>query len=413
MRDTFLPFSPPSIGDEEIAEVVDTLRSDWITTGPKVKRLEFEFAQFIGAPEAVALSSCTAALHLALLALNIGPGDAVITTPMTFCSTVHVIEHAGAHPILVDVEPDTLNIDPVQVEQAIARLRSSGLKPRAIIPVHLYGHPCDMTSLLRIAREHSLALVVDAAHALPARHNGRNIGFWDGSQEVPMLTAFSFYATKNLTTAEGGMLTGPPELLQEARMWSLHGMNRDAWKRYESTGSWYYEVDRPGFKYNLTDIQAALGLQQLRKLPGFHQRRTEIVRQYNEAFSSFPGLTLPVEKPYARHAWHLYVLRLGPQCCPDGRGAFIEQLRARNIGSSVHFIPLHLHPYYRSKYGYHEQDFPIAFREYQRIVSLPLYPRMTSPDVDDVIEAVEGILAGAPPSVLSELHTIQDGTERD
>lgn len=393
MRNTFLPFSPPYIADEEIAEVVDTLRSDWITTGPKVRRLELKFAEFIGAPEAVALSSGTAALHLALLSLAIGPGDAVITTPMTFCSTVHVIEHVGAHPILVDIEPDTLNIDPAKVEETVAMLRGSKLKPRAIIPVHLYGHPCDMTSLLRIAREHELALVEDAAHALPAGYAGRNIGSWDGTQEVPVLTAFSFYATKNLTTAEGGMLTGPPELLKEARMWSLHGMNRDAWKRYESTGSWYYEVDRPGFKYNLTDIQAALGLQQLRKLPDFHQRRTEIVRQYNEAFSSFPGLTLPMEKPYARHAWHLYVLRLDPRCCPGGRGAFIEQLKARNIGSSVHFIPVHLHPYYRSKYGFREQDFPIAFREYQRIVSLPLYPRMTSRDVDDVIEAVEGILA--------------------
>lgn len=392
MRDTFLSFSPPYIGDEEIAEVIDTLRSDWITTGPKVKRLEHEFAKFIGAPEAVALSSCTAALHLALLALNIGVGDTVITTPMTFCSTVHVIEHVGARPVLVDIDPETMNIDPIQVERAILALRAEGQKPKAIIPVHLYGHPCDMTDLVRIASEHGLALIEDAAHALPAKHSGRTIGAWDASLPIPILTAFSFYATKNLTTAEGGMLTGPPDLLDEARIWSLHGMNRDAWKRYGSGGSWYYEVDRPGFKYNMTDIQAAIGLHQLRKLPSFHQRRREIAQQYNHAFATLKNILPPIEKGSTEHAWHLYVVRLNLETAPVDRDAFIEQLRARNIGSSVHFIPIHLHPYYQKKYGFAPDDFPIASREYRRIVSLPLHPRMTSADVNDVVEAVEETL---------------------
>jgi dTDP-4-amino-4,6-dideoxygalactose transaminase len=408
MRDTFLSFSPPCLGNEEIEEVIDTLRSDWISTGPKVKRLENQFAEAIGTPDAVALSSATAALHLALIVLGIGPGDAVLTTTMTFCSTVHVIEHVGAHPVLVDVEPDTLNIDPIQVERKIAGLRNQGLRPKAIIPVHLYGHPCDMTALVSIAAKHGLAVVEDAAHSLPAKHNGRTIGSWNRSLPVPVLTAFSFYATKNLTTAEGGMLTGPPELLDEARIWGLHGMNRDAWKRYGAGGSWYYEVDRPGFKYNLTDIQAAIGLHQLQKLERFHQRRREIVQKYNHAFAAIPGLLLPIEKENVEHAWHLYVVRLNSKG-PISRDAFIEQLAARNIGCSVHFIPIHLHPYYRQKYGFAPEDFPVALREYHRIVSLPLYPRMSEHDVEDVIEAVEDILIGENVPRQSRVSALTEG----
>ncbi len=385
MRNTFLPFSPPLIGEEEIAEVIDTLRSDWITTGPKVKRFEEEFAAFIGAPAALALSSGTAALHIALVAMGIGSGDAVITTPMTFCSCVHVIEHAGARPILVDVEPDTLNIDPAQVERAIAR--GDG-KIKAILPVHLYGHPCEMDAILHIAREHELAIVEDAAHALPARYKGRLVGSLPVACDLRRATCFSFYATKNLTTAEGGMLTGSPDFIEEARIWSLHGMSRDAWKRYSAEGSWYYEVIRPGFKYNMTDIQAAIGLHQLRKLPQFQARRREIVRRYNEAFSQFEELQIPPERPEVEHAWHIYVIRLHLSRLHISRDQFIEELRARNIGTSVHFIPIHLHPYYREKYGYRPEDFPVAWREYQRIISLPLYPRMSDQDVEDVIEAV-------------------------
>ncbi len=391
MRKTFLPFSPPCIGEEEIAEVVDILRSGWITAGPKVKRFEQEFAATVGAPAALALSSCTAALHVALATLGIGPGDAVITTPMTFCSGVHVIEQVGARPVLVDVEPDTLNIDPAKVRAALEKLireQGDSLCIKAILPVHLYGHSCDVDALLAIAGEYKLAVIEDAAHALPAKYKDRAIGSLGASSTIPILTCFSFYATKNLTTAEGGMLTGPPDLLEEARIWSLHGMSRDAWKRYGSGGSWYYEVDRPGFKYNMTDIQAAIGLHQLRKLPRFCARRLEIVRRYNAVFSQLEQFEVPAEHGDVEHAWHLYVLRLNTDRFDISRDRFIEELRARHIASSVHFIPIHLHPYYRKKYGYDPEDFPIAYREYQRIVSLPLHPGMDDRDADDVIEAV-------------------------
>jgi dTDP-4-amino-4,6-dideoxygalactose transaminase len=392
MRDTFLPFSPPLIGEDEISEVVDTLRSDWITTGPKVKRFEQDFARTVGAQAALAVSSCTAAMHLALAALEIGPGDAVITSPMTFCSGVHVIEQVGARPILVDVEPDTLNIDPFKVaEKAKLLRRANDVKVKAILPVHLYGHPSDLDGLMQVAADHDLALIEDAAHSLPAKYKGRTIGSATYSR-VPALTCFSFYATKNLTTAEGGMLTGDSGLIEKARMWSLHGMSRDAWKRYSSEGSWYYEVLYPGFKYNMTDIQAALGLHQLQKLSQFHARRRQIVERYNAAFSQFEEFQVPVERSDVEHAWHLYVLRLNLEQLAISRNQFIEELKARNIASSVHFIPIHLHPYYRDKYHYSTESFPVAYREYQRMISLPLYPRMTDGDVDDVIAAVYAIV---------------------
>jgi len=391
MRKEFVPFSPPCISEEEIAEVVDTLRSDWITTGPKVKRFEEEFAVAVDAPAALALSSCTAALHLALVSLGIGPGDAVLTTPMTFCSGVNVIEQVGARPILVDVEPDTLNIDAVKVRETINRLSARlncGYRLKAILPVHLYGHPCEMDSLLEIARERRLAVIEDAAHSLPANYKGRAIGSQVARSSVPVLTCFSFYATKNLTTAEGGMLTGSPEAVEEARIWSLHGMNRDAWKRYGAGNSWHYEVTRPGFKYNMTDLQASIGLHQLVKLYEFRARRSEIVWRYNAAFSRFDQFQTPVKREDVEHAWHLYALRLNLDRLNISRDQFIEELGARKIASSVHFIPIHLHPYYRDKYGYKPHDFPIAYREYLRLVSLPLHPRMTDQDVDDVIETV-------------------------
>lgn len=403
MRSTFLPFARPTIGEEEVDEVVATLRSDWITAGPKVRRFEEAFAAWNGAPAALAVNSCTAALHLALAALGIGPGDRVITTPMTFCSSVHVIEHVGAHPILVDVERDTLNVDPREVEAAVAR-DSGSIK--AILPVHLYGHPYDIDAILEIARDNELVIVEDAAHALAAKYKGRTIGAWplagDGAAATApkVMTAFSFYATKNLTTAEGGMLTGVPEVVQEARTWSLHGMSRDAWKRYGSEGSWYYEVVRPGFKYNMTDIQASLGLHQLRRLPEFQRRRRAIARRYTDAFARLEALETPVVRSDVEHAWHLYVLRLhterfrfpaGDDSALAVRGQFIEELRKRNIGTSVHFIPVHVHPYYRDKYGYTPGDFPNAYAGYARLVSLPFYPGMSDADVDDVIQAVADI----------------------
>ncbi len=394
MRDTFLAFSPPSLGQEEIDEVVDTLRSDWITTGPKVKRFEQDFAAYTGAAAALAVSSATDAMLIALAALGIGPGDEVITTPMTFCSTVHVIEHLGARPVLVDVEPATLTIDPAQVERAITP------RTRALLPVHLYGQPCEMDSLFDVASRHGLAIVEDAAHAFPARYRGCMIGaaaLAHGSGEaaagagVRDLAAFSFYATKNLTTAEGGMLTGDPDLIEQARLWSLHGMSRDAYKRYSAEGSWYYEVVLPGFKCNMTDIQAALGLQQLRKLADFQARRRAVVQQYSAALASLPEVQIPTERAEVEHAWHIYALRLNLERLTIDRARFIEELKQRNIGTSVHFIPIHLHPYYRDKYGWRPEDFPIAYREYRRLISLPLYPRLSEQDAEDVVEAVREV----------------------
>lgn len=376
MRDTFLPFSPPSIGDDEIAEVVDTLRSNWITTGPKTRRFEAEFAAFLGAPGALALNSCTAGLHTALVTLGIGRGDEVITTPMTFAASVNVIEHVGARPVLVDVEPDTLNIDPAKVEAAISP------STKAVLPVHYAGHPVDLDALYTIADAHGIAVVEDAAHALPASYKGRRIG--SGNNPV----AFSFYATKNMTTAEGGMLTGDPEFLERARVTSLHGMSRDAWRRYDKGGSWCYEVVAPGFKYNMTDIQASLGLWQLRKLEGFQERRRAVVRAYNDAFSNIDALQPPVERPEVEHAWHLYVLRLQLDALSIDRNRFAKELTDRNIGTSVHFIPIHLHPYYRDKYGYVPSDYPVAYQNFMRMLSLPLNPSLTDQDVGDVIEAV-------------------------
>ena len=283
-RTEFLPFSPPCIGEEEIAEVVDTLRSNWITTGPKTKRFETEFATAIGAPGALALNSCTAGLHTALVTLGIGPGDEVITTPMTFAASVNVIEHVRARPILVDVEPDTLNIDPDAIARAITP------RTKAILPVHYAGHPAELDAINDLAERHNSTVIEDAAHALPAAYGGRRIGA--GKNPV----AFSFYATKNLTTAEGGMLTADPEFLDRARVVSLHGMSRDAWKRYDKGGSWRYDVLLPGFKYNMTDIQASIGLHQLRKLMDFDRRRRAIVAQYQAAFGADDAFEIPAER---------------------------------------------------------------------------------------------------------------------
>lgn len=380
-RETFLPFSPPSISEEEIAAVVETLRSDWITTGPKTKQFEQLFAEYIGAPAALALNSCTGGLHIALAALGIGAGDEVITTPITFACSANVIEHVGGTPVLVDVDPETLTLDPQRVAEKITP------RTKAIMPVHFAGHPAEMAALLALAEQHQLFVIEDAAHALPATYAGRMIG------TLGDFTAFSFYATKNLTTAEGGMLTGTPQRIAEARLWSLHGMNRDAWKRYSAEGSWYYEVVLPGFKYNMTDIQAAIGMVQLNRLAHFQARRREVVAQYQAAFGALEALQTPVERPNVEHAWHLYTLRLNFEQLRLTRAQFIEELKARNIATSVHFIPIHLHPYYRDRYGWKPEDFPIAYREYQRLVSLPLHPRLSDGDVADVINAIYDVVA--------------------
>jgi len=380
VRKEYLQFAPPLIGEEEIKAVVETLKSGWITTGPKTKKFEEEFSRFVNAPAALALNSCTGALHTALAALAIGEGDEVITTTLTFAATVNVIEHVGARPVLADVEPGTLNIDPGKIEKAITK------KTRAIIAVHFSGHPVNLESIFEIANRYGLYVIEDAAHAFPAEYKGKKIG--SGNNPV----AFSFYATKNITTSEGGMLTGDADFIEKSRVISLHGMSKDAWKRYDQRGNWFYEILYPGFKYNMTDIQASIGLCQLKKINEMQLIRRNIISKYNSAFEDEVALELPVVRSDVVHSWHLYVLRLKLDVLSIDRDRFIEELRLRNIGASVHFIPIHLHPYYQNKYDFKADDFPIAFSNYKRMLSLPLHPAMTDQDADDVIEAVKDIL---------------------
>ncbi len=381
MRDKFLPFALPSIDEAEIAEVTDSLKSGWITTGPKTEEFARRFAKACGAAYAVPVNSCTAALHLSLKALDVGPGDEVITSTMTFCSTVNVIVHTGATPILADVDPETLNIDPAEVKMRVTS------KTKAIIPVHYGGHPVALDSIHEIAEERGLKVIEDAAHAPFAEYKGTVLG---GLSDA---TCFSFYATKNLTTAEGGMLTTDDQALYEkASALSLHGLSKDAWDRYSEKGSWYYEVIYPGFKYNMFDIQAAMGLRQLDKHDALQARRDEIAAAYHAAFAGHPALIVPVARDHVRHVWHLYPLRLRLENLTLDRAEFIEEMKAGNIGTSVHFIPVHLHPYYRDAYGYARGDYPVAENAYDRLVSLPIYPRMTDDDVKDVIAAVKSIL---------------------
>jgi dTDP-4-amino-4,6-dideoxygalactose transaminase len=381
LRSDFLPFCLPEIGEEEVEEVVKTLRSGWITTGPRTKEFEHLFAQYVGARYAIAVSSCTAALHVALAALGVGPGDEVITSPLTFCSTANVVIHLGATPVFADIGAD-YNIDPAGIEHHITS------NTKAIIPVHHSGQPCRMDEILACANRHGLPVVEDAAHAAGAAYRGRAIG------TIGTATAFSFYAIKNMTTAEGGMITTDDEqLAQKMQIYSLHGISKDAWKRYTSTGSWYYEVLYPGFKCNMTDIQASLGIHQLAKLDQFLATRCRYVQMYEEAFAPLAEIQRPLVWPDVKHAWHLYMIQLELDHLDIDRAQFIEELRAENIGTSVHFIPVHLHPYYRDRYGYARGDYPNAERTFDRIVSLPLYPKMTEGDVTDVIAAVKKVVA--------------------
>jgi len=377
VRAAFLPFHVPDIGDEEIQAVTETLRSGWLTTGPRVKQFEADFAQFIGVRHAIALNSCTAALHLSLEALGVRAGDEVIVPAVTFTATAEVLSYLGARPVIVDCEPDTLNIDPDCIEAAVTP------RTRAIVPVHIGGLPCDMDRLRAIARAHGLHVVEDSAHALPAAWNGASVG------TLGDLGCFSFYATKTITTGEGGMVTTDDDRWAERiRMMSLHGISRDGWARYTASGSWCYDILAAGFKYNLTDIAAAIGIEQLKKSRRFHDARVAIARRYDEAFGAMPEIQVPARVPQAEHAWHLYVIQLDLDRLRIGRAEFIEALRKRNIGTSVHFIPLHLHSYYRETFGYTADDFPQASAAYQRIVSLPIFPTMSPQDVSDVIEAV-------------------------
>jgi dTDP-4-amino-4,6-dideoxygalactose transaminase len=379
MKLEFIPFSVPSLGNEEIQEVVDAMRSGWLTSGPRVMQLEREFCAYAGARHALAVNSCTAGLHLALAALGIGPGDEVITTPLTFCATVNVILQVGATPVLTDIGPD-LNIDPIAIRRAITP------RTRAILPVHMAGLPCDMDAIWTLAGQHGLRVVEDAAHAVGAEYRGVKIGGTGFTTETQRpqnsdAVAFSFYATKNMTTGEGGMVTtGSAELEERMRILCLHGISRDAWNRYTEKGNWYYEVVECGFKYNMSDIMAAIGLVQLRKLDRMNARRAEIALVYDDAFGQIAELERPPRRDDSKHAWHLYVLRLNLRELSIDRAEFIEEMKARGIGCSVHFIPIPLHPYYKRVL---EMRDPCtrALSEYPRLVSLPLYSKMTDEEV--------------------------------
>lgn len=381
----FLPFALPDIGEEEIAEVADTLRSGWITTGPRAARFEAEFSAFLGdaSLHSLAVNSATAGLHLALEALGIGPGDEVITTTHTFTATAEVVRYLGADVVLVDIDPQTLCIDVAAVERAITP------KTRAVIPVHYGGLAADMPALIALAKRHGLRIVEDAAHALPTTSGGRLVGTLDTDA-----TVFSFYANKTITTGEGGMVvTRDPALARRIKVMRLHGISRDAFDRFTAkVPSWYYEVVAPGFKYNLTDIAAAIGLHQLRKVRVFHHRRAEIARQYHESFAALPVIVPPDAPPGETHAWHLYPIRLGDEA-GVARDAFVERLYALGVGCSVHYIPLHLQPYWRDRYGLRAEAFPRSQRAYERMVSLPIHTRMTDDDVRRVGRAVREALA--------------------
>jgi dTDP-4-amino-4,6-dideoxygalactose transaminase len=380
MPDNFIPFHRPSIGEDEIREVVDTLRSGWLTTGPRTKRFESEFRDYVGASYAVALNSATAALHLALAALNLGPGDEVITSPMTFCATVQAILHVGAVPVLADILPDG-NIDPEEIARRITS------RTRAILPVHLAGLPCQLEAIHALAREHGLFVVEDAAHAAGARYRGRPIGA--GPSDA---VAFSFYATKNLTTGEGGMLTTPrADMAETVRMLSLHGTTRDAWDRYSDHGGWHYDVVAHGFKYNLSDVQSAIGIHQLHQLDRFILRRAEQAAAYHRELAATDCLDLPADRSGCRHAWHLYIIRLNLDRLKIDRDEFICSMRRKGVGTSVHFIPIPLHPFFASLplAGY---SCPRAEELYPRIVSLPLYPALTDEQIHYIAQSVREVL---------------------
>jgi dTDP-4-amino-4,6-dideoxygalactose transaminase len=391
MNDTtktaFLPFARPSIGEEEIAEVARCLRSGWVTTGPMTRRFESEFAARIGARHALAVNSATAGLHLALEAIGVGPGDRVAVPVHTFTASAEVIRYLGADPLFVDVKADTLDLDPRRLEEALA---AAG-PVKAVMPVHFAGQACDMEAIEAIARRHGTLLVEDAAHSFPATSGGRLVG------TIGKATVFSFYATKTITTGEGGMVvTDDDALAARVKVMRLHGISRDVFDRYTSDKpSWFYEVIAPGFKYNMTDVAAALGVHQLKRADEFRARREAIAKAYDAGLRGLPVDLPAVRRPADLHAWHLYVLRLRLESLALTRDEFIARLAQAGIGTSVHFIPLHLQPYWRDRYALRPEQFPVASEQFPRIVSLPIYPAMTDGDVARVIAAIRALLERA------------------
>ena len=383
MRDTFLPFARPSIGDAEIAELVATLKSGWITTGPRVEKFTAAFLEYVGGRYGVPVSSATAGLHVALLALGVGPGDEVITTPMTFVATLNTIVHSGATPVLADIDAATLNIRVEEIEKKISA------RTKAIVPVHYVGQPADLDPILELAAERNIAVMEDAAHAVGAEYKGRKIG------SFPTTSVFSFHPNKNMTTGEGGMIVTDDEaVFEKASLLKFHGMDKESWKRFAKSGSPRYDVALPGFKYNMMDIQAALGLHQLPRLDGFIAERARLAARYDEAFANLPGLIRPQRVAYPiRHAWHLYAPLVDVDRLRIDRDRFMEELKMRNIGSGLHYSAAHEFSYYASRFGWKPEDYPEAHFVSERIVSLPFFPGLSDADQDEVVDSVREILA--------------------
>lgn len=382
-RKKFLPFALPYIRKEEIMGVVKTLKSGWLTTGPTTKLFEEKFGSYVGTAHSAALNSATAGLFLSLAALGVKKGDNVITTPYTFCATYNVILENNANLILADVKEDDYNISPLEIEKV-----SKGKKITAIIPVHFAGVPCDMDEILTLAKKIQAWVIEDAAHALSAEYKGKKIG--DISGYAGDATVFSFYATKNITTGEGGMVTTKSKKLRDLiAVLGLHGISKDAWKRYSSEGSWYYEVTHAGYKYNMTDLAAAMGLEQLKRADFLLKKRENIAEYYTKELEYVDGISVPFSFKEKRDARHLYIIRVNEKTLKISRNQFIEKLKEANIGVSMHFIPAHLHPYYRKRFGFRPSDYPVATKLYQESISLPIYPKMSKQDVSYVAGKVK------------------------
>lgn len=395
--ETSLPFYKPLIAREEITQLVEAVESGWLTTGPKTLEFEAAIARYVGSQFAVGVNSCTAAMHLALVAMGIGLGDAVITSPITFPATANVIEHCGARPVFIDVEPDTLLLDVVALEKFLEAPERKGIdadRVKAILPVHFAGQPCDMDMIFALASQYGLAVIEDSAHALGAEFQGCKVGSDYGlGFQGPWASCFSFYATKNITAGEGGMLTtNAPELVEQVAVLRLHGISRDAWKRYQVAGYQHYEVLFPGYKYNMFDLQAALALPQLSHIDEWQQRRQTYTDLYNQGFANIEGLQPIQVKPNRRSAYHLYVVMADRARLGVSRDELLNRIAAAGIGVGVHFRSLTVQKFYREKYGFQEGDFPVAERASDQVLSLPLYPAMHERDVDRVIRTVRQVL---------------------